>query len=475
MLVHQFHDIIPGTSIHWVYEDAARAYERVRDQGERARDRALAALAGEADTSGTTRPIVVFNSLSFERTEVVAVPAPEGPAVSAAVGAGGEVGDVQQAGDRLLFAATVPACGYALYDLTAGPAPAEPGVEVGEASLENEALRVAWDADGLLTSVWDKRAGREALAPGARGNLFQLHPDYPNSWDAWDVDPFYREQVTDLTALDGLEVAERGVRAGVRLTRRFGSSSIVQTMRLAAGSRRLEFETEIDWHESHRLLKVAFPVNVRSMRASFEIQFGHVERPTHENTSWDLARFEVCAHRWADLSEPGYGVALLNDCKYGHDVLGGVLRLSLLRAPTWPDPEADRGRHELSYALLPHPDDLQRGRVIEEAHALNQPLVAVPSGVHGGPRPCRASFVSVDRRGVVIDAVKKAEDEDAVVVRLYEAWGARGPAVVRAPQGVGSAVRTDLLERDQGPVEIREGGIRLELRPFEILTLKLRP
>jgi alpha-mannosidase len=259
------------------------------------------------------------------------------------------------------------------------------------------------------------------------------------------------------------------------MTRSFGDSRITQRISLSAGSGRLDFATTVDWNESRRLLKVAFPVDIRSSRATYEIQYGHVERPTHANTSWDLARFEVCAHRWADLSEAGYGVALLNDCKYGYDIQGNVMRLSLLRAPGWPDPLADRGTHELTYALLPHSGDLRQGGVIEAGHELNAPLRSVPTTAREGKLALQASFLRVDRPGVVVDAIKKAEDSDEMVVRLYEAWGQRGPVRMTCSAPVAGVSRSDLLERPQGDVELDpDGSIPLDLRPFEIVTLMLR-
>src|SRR5690349_2572835 len=212
----------------------------------------------------------------------------------------------------------------------------------------------------------DKAADREVLA--GRGNVFQLHEDNPVNYDAWDVDLTYLDSVVDLVDAESIEiVCDQPLRGEVRVVRRFGSSTISQVMRLDAASRRLELHTEVDWHEHHRFLKVAFPVDIRSSRATYEIQHGHLERPTVWNTSWDLARFEVCAQRWADLSETGYGVALLNDAKYGYDIHGNVMRLSLLRAPGWPDPEADRGVHRFAYALLPHVGDLRDAGVVAEA------------------------------------------------------------------------------------------------------------
>ncbi len=258
---------------------------------------------------------------------------------------------------------------------------------------------------GCSRSVWDVPLDREVMADGERGNLFQLHEDHPQAFDAWNVDRAYLDLVEDLIAVESIDVVERDpLRAGVRLVRRFGKSTIIQTMRLAAGARRIDFHTEVDWHERHRFLKVAFPVAVRSARATYEIQHGHIERPTVVNTSWDEARFEVCAHRWADLSEAGYGVALLNDCKYGYDIRGHVMRLSLLRAPVYPDPEADQGRHRFAYALLPHPGPFQDS-VIAQAEFFNLPLSFVPGSRAGrvvtvdrARRECRGREMGGPRR-----------------------------------------------------------------------------
>lgn len=475
LLVNQFHDIIPGSGIHWVYADAAADHSEILTQANAISEISLSSLLPHLPTHGLCSPVVALNPLSHDRAGLAALP--RGTSGAVAVGPSGSGVPVQEGADGTrIFFAQVPSCGYAVYDIVEGPAPVGPDPElaVSEHHLESSRLRVEWEDNGLLTSVWDKRASREVLAPGARGNLLQLHPDYPNEYDAWDVDRFYREQVVDLDRLGGMEVVEAGpLRAAVRLVRTFGRSQVVQTLSLVAGSARLDFATEVDWHESHRLLKVAFPVDVRSPRATYEIQFAHVERPTHANTSWDLARFEVCGHTWADLSEPGYGVALLNDCKYGYDIHGNVMRLSLLRAPTWPDPVADQGRHYFTYALYPHAGDLREAGVIEAAHELNSPFRVTAAGRHDGRRPMQASFLRLDRPGVVVAAVKQAEDGDGLVVRLYEAWGRRGPVRLELGFPVAGAWRTDLLERVAGALPVEDNQIALQLSPFEIATLRL--
>jgi len=262
------------------------------------------------------------------------------------------------------------------------------------------------------------------------------------------------------------------------VVRSFGMSRIEQLIRLTQGSRRVEVHCSVDWHEDHKLLKVAFPFDVRSPVARHEIQFGHVQRPTHANTSWDASRFETCAHTWVDLSEDGFGVALLNDCKYGHDVSGNVVRLSLLRAPTWPDPLAARGHHRFAYALYPHAGSAMQAGVIAEAHSFNSPLKSVPVDPHATSTrdlPAHHSLVEPDSEGVVITAVKAADDGDGTIIRLHEAFGGRRRVGLRVP-GATEAERTDLLEDPIAatPPPVCDGVIGLDLGPFELVTLRVR-
>jgi alpha-mannosidase len=441
LLLNQFHDILPGSSIDWVYEEAERDLEEVLETAGGLTTAAQAKVAG--DGSG----FAVFNVNSHARREVVEV-------------------------DGRTAMVEAPSCGWAVCD-AATPGDPNHAVTLSGRVMENELLRVEWDEQGLLTSIWDKEVGRQVLGGGARGNLLQLHHDDPANWDAWDIDLSYRDSVTDLLELAAQEVELTGpLRASVRFTRRFGGSTLWQRMVLDAGSRVLRFETDVDWQEEHKLLKVAFPVAVRSARATYEIQFGHVERTTHTNTSWDLARFEVCAHRWADLGEAGYGVALLNDCKYGYDILGSVMRLSLLRAPTHPDPTADRGRQRFTYALMPHPGNFREAGVIAAAEDLNAPLRVVSSGSSAG---ARRSLIGLSTPQVVVEAVKRAEDSDAIIVRLYEAWGGRCRARMRTTLPARRAALCDLLERERVEVAVRGGELELEFDPFKIVTLKLEP
>ncbi len=442
LLLHQFHDILPGSSIHWVYQDTARQQAEVLAIAGAVIAESQALLVGSDGDHDAE--VVVFNPSSTDRTEVAELP------------------------DGSLGVVSAPACGWSTVVPIRVP-DTEGAVTVGERWLDNGLLRVEWDADGLLTSVQDLVAGREVLAEGEQGNLFQLHEDHPRAFDAWDVDLTYLDRVTDLVAVDSIDVVERHpLRAGVRFVRSFSASTITQTMRLSAGSRRLEFHTDVEWHEHHRFLKVAFPVSVHSTRATYEIQHGHVERPTIANTSWDEARFEVCGHRWADLSEPGYGVALLNESKYGYDIRGHTMRLSLLRGPGFPDPEADQGSHHFAYALVPHGGDLQTAGIIAEAEHFNLPLSVLVGQGEG-------QVVSVDRSGVSVEAVKWADRTGAIVVRLCEVGGSRGPVRVTLHQPFVSVTRTDLLERVVSPLTAVDRTVELELHPFELVTLAFEP
>jgi alpha-mannosidase len=434
LLLHQFHDVLPGTSIAWVYRDTFADYERIRAETDRLTDAAQQHLAAAAD--GET---IAFNAAPFPRREVV-----EGRWVD------------------------VPPNGYASVADDARPPGDVAPVTVDDRLLDNGLLRVRLDEAGHLVSVLHRATGREALAGPA--NVLQLLDDRPAQWDAWDIDAWTMDTAEPVDAVESMEVVEATpLRAAIRVVRRFGASCVEQTISVSAGSPRVDLHTRVDWHEEHRLLKVAYPVDVHSRSARCEMQFGYVERPTHRDTSYDAARFEVCAHRWIDLSEDGFGVALLNDGRYGHDVRGNVIRMSLLRAPLWPDPAADRGVSEVRHALLPHAGDLRP--VVAQAYALNAPIVLRPAG---GDRAVRVGLVEIDEPGIVVEAVKRADESDGVVVRVYESLGGRRRGALRTVWPVSEVTEVDLLERPIGEaIPVTGDRVDVELRPFEIRTLLL--
>ena len=446
VLLNQFHDILPGSSIAWVHQVAEAGYAAVRTELEDVIGRALEELAEPDVASGASNDTagapdgarkVSYNSSPFPVAGV--------PALSARV-------RVASAGVRVN------------------------GVDGGFA-LENDLVRVVIDARGLLVSLVELSTGREAVPAGQPGNLLQLFRDTPTQWDAWDIDEHYQRNGVGLVEAESVELGPHGDgSATVRVTRRFGSSRVSQELTLEGGRAALDIVTTVDWHERQKLLKLAFPLDVHADRAASEIQFGHVYRPTHANTSWDAARFETCAHRWVFVGEPGFGVAIANDSTYGHDISrrtrdhGGTtttVRESLLRAPVFPDPAADQGTHVLRTSIGITPDALGAADL---GYRLNLPLRdAVGTAV--------APLVTVDRPSIVVEAVKLAEDRSGdVIVRLYEAAGARAEGSVGFGFPAERITETDLLERTISPMAIRsqaDGSVQLTLRAFQIVTLRV--
>jgi alpha-mannosidase len=407
LLLQQFHDILPGSSIAEVYVDAHRDLAEVEAGAD--------ALCGDGDA--------LVNTTCFPRRDVV---------------------------DDVVVQA--PPFG------TAVRVEPDDEVKVDGLTLENAHLRATLAEDGTLVSLIEKVSGREALAEP--GNRLELYDDDPVAFDAWDIDPYTLGTGRAAPGATSHAVTASQLRAEITFER----PSVTQVVRLDAGSRLLEFHTTVDWHESHILLKVAFPLAVRARNATYEMPFGFAERPTHYSTSADAARYEVPAHRWADLSEHGFGVALLNDSKYGYSCFGNTLRLSLLRSPKSPDPDADMGRHQFAYALMPHGDDWRTAGVVAEATRFNARLRRTAA---------IEQLAEVDDPNLVLDTVKRAEDSDAIVLRLYEPYGARGVARVRLHVPFSSARRANALEDDGDALELDGQVIAVPYRPHEILTVKV--
>jgi alpha-mannosidase len=328
---------------------------------------------------------------------------------------------------------------------------------------------VRWDETGALTSVIDLAHARELLPGGGRAALLELAPDRPVRYDAWDLESWTPGLGESLLGAAELEILERGpVRGRVRVRRRFGPSSATVTYTMCAGSPRLDVGVELDWQHDEHLLSMVFPLDVHADTATCDIQFGHVRRPTHPSSSWDAAKFEVCAHRYVDLSEPGFGVAVLNAGRYGHGLFDRCIRVSLARAARYPDPGADRGRHAVDLALLPHGAGL--AEVVAEAERFNTPLRVVSGSAAATPAP----VVEVLGPGVEIDAVKPADDATGdLVVRFHEGVGDRTAVTVRCDRPITAASRCNLLEEPQAGLEVSDGICALTVRPFELVTLRL--
>ena len=475
VLLNQFHDIIPGSSVREVYEDSTRDYGKVTEAGERIVREKLKAIGSRLATEAMRRPVALFQNATIPTQ--ASIPWPEG-AVPTSLVCGEEALPVQlveEFGERkLIFPTPAAAMGaVAVGDLSDAAPSYRPRLKAGGRRIENDVLSVRFDGNGNLTSI-QTEDGTEFLEAGKLGNVFQLFEDKPNFWTAWDIDAFALETGTDLLKSESFEVVERGpVRVAVEVVKRFGRSTIRQRISLGP-TPGVRFDTEIDWHEEDKMLKVAFPVSVNAARATYEIQFGHVERPTHRNTSWDMARFEVCAQKWIDLSEGGQGVAMLNDGKYGHDVFGNVMRMTLLRAPKAPDPICDMGRHRFTYVVMPHFMPFSFDSVVPSAYALNAPLRAVALDPAPGAEGALPPLVSCENRNLVVEAVKKAEEGGDRIVRLYECHNTRGRAELAVLSRPSAAWLCDLEENPIAELEVNDGLVAFEFKPFEILTIRLR-
>ncbi|MES1246911.1 MAG: glycoside hydrolase family 38 C-terminal domain-containing protein, partial [Actinomycetota bacterium] len=414
LLLQQFHDILPGSSITLVYDDARRDFAEL--------ERGIGALVGAGRT-----PV---NTTCFPRRDVV---------------------------DGQMWAAE---------PFAAAKQVSERGnVAIDGLTLENVHLRVTLGEDGTVQSVHHKASDREVLR--APGNRFELSDDRPVDFDAWDIDPYTVTAHRDAPPAERWEiVTETLLRCEVAFDRQLGERSrIRQVVRLDAGSPRLEFHTTVEWHEEHTLLKVCFPLAVRASNATYEMPFGYAERPTHYTSSFDRARYEVPGHRFADLSEHGFGAALLSESKYGYSCYGGDLRLTLLRSPKSPDPEADMGTHAFAYALLPHTGGWRDGGVLREATLFNAPLRWV-----GDDGLLDRSFATVDG-DLVLDTIKRAEDSEAIVLRLYEPYGGRGESRIALDTPFTSARRANLLEEPGEAVAVEDGVLVVPYRPREVITL----
>ncbi|MDQ2806151.1 MAG: alpha-mannosidase, partial [Chloroflexota bacterium] len=468
--LNQFHDIIPGSSINAVYRESLAQYAAIQAAGEAARDTALAVIAVRVGGD-----VVVVNPTGFTRDDLILWP---GELAAGQRFAGGVVAQAVDGGTLIGGLTLAPYSAQGL-TVTADPADAAtdpPPLHVAPDRLENAYIRVEIDAAGDITRIYDKRAAREVLPPGAVANQFQAFEDRPLNWDAWDIDIFYDDKQFLAAPAESIRVVESGpLRATLEIRRRILNSRYTQRLSLAYNSPQVDVDTTIDWRERHILLKVAFPVDVLAPAATYEIQWGSVQRPTHRNTSWDWARFETCAQKWVDLSEGDYGVALLNDCKYGHDIQANVIRLSLLRAPTAPDPEADQGAHRFAYSLYPHANPgggLTPAQVAQRAYLLNDPTLAV-SG-RSAPQPPPPPLVTLPDH-LIIETVKWAEDGNGIIVRFYECNRQRGPITVTVGFPLRSAAITNLLEADQTALPVEGQSVRLSVTPFQIVTVRLVP
>ncbi|OKP84938.1 alpha-mannosidase [Paenibacillus sp. P32E] len=519
ILLNQFHDIIPGSAIPEAYETSEKEYREVFALGEAALQPGLEALTAQVTTAGEGQPHVLFNSLGWARDAVVAIPWADTEAsdreptanrqtenkptenernISAYDASGNALpidlvaglstvdeamGPTTGQQTAYIHVPAIPAMGYKTIWLKRGerPTPESPeAVNRPERTVLNDRwetphYRLTFNERGEITSLFDKAAEREVVQQGGRANQFHFFHDRPTLWDAWDIDSRYEAQPAGEAELVEKYVLHSGqVRDVLRFRWTLGQSQITQDLILYAHDRRIDFKTHVDWKEAHKLLKVGFPVDVVADKATYEIPFGALERPTHRNTSWEQAQYEVCGHRFVDVSEHGYGVSLLNDCKYGYDIQGSTIRLSLLRAPQWPDATADLGVHDFTYSLYPHPGDWRSAHTLRKAAELNHEVQVTAAEGDQGSIPSTGSFIRFSGQHVVLDTVKPSEDGQGCVLRFYESAGGRETVTLGWNQPFSEVYRSNALEEKLEPVAHHQGEFELHFAPFEIQTIYVK-
>ncbi len=438
MLVNQFHDVIPGSSIKEVYKEANEEYKEVLKDASNYKNSAASTFV----KTGEIQEVTFFNTLSWNRRELI-----EGKFVD------------------------IPAMGYITVNKNMlDELPEENNVEVTESSIENEYIKVIVNASGEIESVYDKEWGREFLS--GVGNRFELYKDVPTRNDAWDIDSMY----TEMPCKDEEVISREIVYNGIRVTKRINNSYITQKISVNPKSRRVDFETEADWQESHKLLKVCFPLNVHSNEALYDIQFGYYKRPNYFNRQYDRDRFEVCAHKWTALTEDCCGAAVINDCKYGVNTLGENINLTLLKAPMAPDKECDRGKHSFKYALYIWNGGFADSRLIKEAYEFNTEVVAVVGrSAETEMYESGRSFVTVDSKNIIVETVKMADDRSGdVILRLYQPIAARETAAIETDFEFKNAVLVNMIEEEKEPIICINGKVELDFGPFEVKTVRFK-
>ncbi len=496
---NQFHDLAAGSGIGVIYKDAQRDYTEVFHTDREIADKSLQTLSAGIDTrvKGDT-PVLVVNSMAWPRSETVnvSVQLPEAadgvqlldahdkPLVS-------QVLSQDAATHRfevLARVADVPALGYSVLHAAKGRAQSgtdsrtdlrvedQPGAFV----LSNAHLKVVIDRktgciSSLVSTGADGKGGVESFAPGACGNQLQTFKDTPTNYDAWNIDPGTLDHMTPIESVESVTILDRGpLRASVRVARSWQASKFVQDISLDAGADEVQIANDVDWHETHVLLKAAFPLAASGPKATYEIPYGSIERTTLRDNSWEKAQFEVPAMRWADLGDASHGVSVLNDSKYGYDAAGNTMRITLLRSPTWPDPEADRGRQRFRYAIYPHAGGWKQALTVRRGYEFNYPLTAEQLFAHTGGLPAEHSWGAVENANVTLTAVKKAEDADALVFRMYEWAGTASEVKLHVPPGASFAMETNLMEKPEGQHLAMSGDVvTVPIKPYEILTVQV--
>ncbi|MBE6728632.1 MAG: alpha-mannosidase [Ruminococcaceae bacterium] len=444
VLHNQFHDIIPGSSIKTVYDGTDKDYAEVFDFTNGVIDNKLNKIKSNISSDGG---IFVYNPSGFARRGMVTL--------------NGKTVEIKE---------DIPAFGWSV----ANDFVQKSTVSVDGLTAENKFYKLELDQSGRIVNLFDKTANRRVFKEGEFGNELQVFEDYPKVYDNWEITDYYKEKMWILYDKAEITPVFDGSRAGFNVKRNYMNSSISQNIWLYSENGRIDFDTQIDWHQHHQILKVAFPLDVYVKNATYEIQYGHTSRPVHQNTSWDAAKFETCAHKWVDMSDSNYGVSLLNDCKYGYSALGNTLKLTILKCGTYPNAEADIGQHTFTYSLLSHQGSFREAGIINEAYALNQPMFASNVEKQIGTIKDNFSLVSTDSESVIIETVKKAENSDDMIVRMYEAFDSRTTAKITVTDKFKEAYLCDLMENEIEKLDFDGKCVTLPVKNFEIITLKFK-
>ncbi len=482
ILLNQFHDILPGSSIKEVYEDSKAQYIEIGKKGQRLLGAALDGIASKIGLS--EKSVVVFNQLGFERNDMAVIELPDGYENVCVLDKQGsrlpsQLINEQGVNKLAFYAKGIPAKGYKAFSIAKSDGidyPFDKTIQLSQDNrvMENDYFKISFDDRFNMTSVFDKRSGREVIKEGQRANVLQAYEDKPHNFDAWDINIYYLEKMWEVKDVESVRLIENGpLRAGIEIRRRFLNSTIAQEIYLYSCIGRIDIVNKIDWKEKQILLKASFPVDVHAEKATYEIQYGNVERPTHGNTSWDKAKFEVCAHKWADVSEDGYGVSLMNDCKYGHSIIDSEMKLTLLKSATNPNPDADREYHEFTYSLYPHQGSWKEANTVNMAYSLNCPLYCRLIDAHEGILPAEMSYISVNNPNVIIEVVKQAEDGNGTIVRMYECYNRRTAVSARTFKEINSIWECDLMENNLNEIPHEKNSFGFEIKPYEIKTFRI--
>lgn len=472
ILLNQFHDIIPGSSIKQVYVESQLQYEEIIKVGRNVLNNSISKISSKIDLKN--KSIIVFNTLSYCRNDIVEVDVPFGAEINGLIDPEGKEIKIQivDNGKKIIFfAEKVPSKGYKVYGLNSNArAVAEEKMKTASC-FENKFFKVIFNNDFNIISLYDKENNREVFKSNTKANMFQAFEDRPMQWENWDIDIYYKKKMWEINDLQKAEFIEKGpIRFCLKVQRSFCDSSLEQYIYFYNDIPRIDFKNSVEWKEKNILLKVAFPVDVNSNKATYEIQYGNIERETHNNTSWDIAKFEVCAHKWADLSEGGYGVSLLNDCKYGYDIKDGVMRLTLIKSGNYPNPDADIGHHEFTYSIYPHKNTWKEANTPQMAYNLNVPMYTVIEDAHIGQLKSEMSLLKINKDNCMVEVIKKAEDGKGVIVRLYEYKNTRDNVEISFGREIEEVHECDLMENITEQVQTNGNNISFDISPYEIKT-----